>query len=118
MFTICHQSGAVSDLSDNFSKLEDLESFRRDSVASGVTTTARSLERELERDVRRRRDRLADARRLLTQARSREQRITARIEEVERTPSQGTSSQRRRGGPRALPSVDEELERMKREMGR
>ena len=97
---------------------EDLESFRRDSVASGVTTTARSLERELERDVRRRRDRLADARRLLTQARSREQRITARIEEVERTPSQGTSSQRRRGGPRALPSVDEELERMKREMGR
>ena len=95
----------------------DAEAFRRDAAAGGssASSMARSLERELERDLRRRRERLQDARRLLEQARSREKRIAARLEDLRNGPQSSTRSQNR---GRALPSVEEELEQLKRKMGR
>ena len=72
----------------------------------------RSIELDLQRDLRRRRDRLQNAKRLLLQAESREQRIAKRIQEVRQGP---TSSARARAS-RQLPSVDDELERLKKEI--
>jgi curved DNA-binding protein CbpA len=99
----------------------DLVDFRRDNArvsgGSGAGSMSRSLERDLERDVRRRRERLADARRLLAQAKTREQRIEARITEVRNGPPAGSGSGTR-SKPRALPSVDDELEMLKKKMGK
>jgi curved DNA-binding protein CbpA len=91
----------------------DAANLRRDGAsARAAGGMARSLEREMQRDLRRRRQRLSDAKRLLTQAREREQRITARLDELRR----GGGGDR--GRRRSLPSVDDELEQMKRRMGR
>eukprot|EP00966_Prymnesium_polylepis_P078567 1820903-Prymnesium_polylepis.1 len=70
--------------------------------------------RQLEQDVGRRRSQLGDARRLLSQAEQRETRIAQRLEVVRsggggsRSSSRGAPSR-----PRQLPSVEEELQRMK-----
>jgi len=77
--------------------------------------------RQLEQDVSRRRAQLGDARRLLTQAEQREKRLAQRLEEVRAGGGRGRgSSGASRGAsrPRQLPSVEEELARMKREMGK
>lgn len=93
---------------------DDAAAFTRDAARRGI---ARSVEQELQRDLRRRRERLQDARRLLAQAQSREQRIAARIEEVRN--GGGTGSGSTRSKPRAeLPSVEDELRRLKEELGR
>ena len=77
---------------------------------------------QLKQDVTRRKAQLADARRLLAQAQQNEKQIEARLEVVR---SGGGRAGRRGGGggsgpsrPRQLPSVEEELQRMKREMGK
>lgn len=81
--------------------------------------------RQLEQDVDRRRSQLRDARNLLSQAESRESRIAQRLEAVrsgsarqgsEGWSGAGTGSSQNR--ERRLPSVEEELQRMKREMGK
>ena len=101
----------------------DLATFQREnsrvSGGTGAGSMSKSLERELERDLRRRKERAADARRLLEQARSREQRIAARLDELKNgPPSGGSSGSYRSGGkPRSLPSVDDELQKLKRQMG-
>ena len=78
---------------------------------------SRSLERELAADVRKRRERLENARRLQAQARTREQRIAARIDEVRNGPKPSGSTHRSGGKPRSLPSVDDELAALKKKMG-
>ena len=75
---------------------------------------------QLKSDVTRRKGQVADARRLLAQAEQREKLIEQRLEVVR---SGGGRAGRRGGGsapsrPRQLPSVEEELQRMKREMGK
>ena len=92
--------------------VDDAASFKRSSGARGGME--RSIERELERDLGRRRERLQNARRLLTQAESRERQISDRLEELRR----GPPSSKSRAPARSLPSVDDELARLKREMGK
>ena len=92
----------------------DLADFRKDSARS-AGSMAKSYERELTKDLKRRTERVADAKRLLTQAQSREQRIQTRIDEV--TSGGGGGSGGRSGPPRTLPSVDDELAELKRKMG-
>lgn len=75
---------------------------------------------QLKKDVARRKGQLADARRLLTQAEQREQLIKQRLEVVR---SGGGRPGPREGGSRSsqtrqLPSVEDELQRIKREMGK
>lgn len=77
--------------------------------------------RQLEEDVKRRRAQLSDARRLISEAERRAKLLSERLEVVR---SGGTRSNTRTGtgggtAPRSrLPSVEEELQRMKREMGK
>ncbi|KAL1508395.1 hypothetical protein AB1Y20_004505 [Prymnesium parvum] len=77
--------------------------------------------RQLEEDVKRRRAQLSDARRLISEAERRAKLLSERLEVVR---SGGTRSNSRTGtgggtAPRSrLPSVEEELQRMKREMGK
>ena len=92
--------------------IDDRESFVRSGAARG--SMERSIERDLERDLSRRRERLANARRMQTQAESRESRINARLEELRRGPPPSSP----RAAQRSLPSVEDELQRLKREMGK
>ena len=92
--------------------IDDRESFVRSGAARG--SMERSIVRDLERDLSRRRERLANARRMLTQAESRESRINARLEELRRGPPPSSP----RAAQRSLPSVEDELQRLKREMGK
>ena len=98
----------------------DLSSFRRENArvsgATGAGSMSRSLERDLERDVRRRQERLKDAKRLLVQAKTRQQKIEARLSEL-RSGGGGSGARSTVNRGRALPSVDEELERLKKQMG-
>jgi curved DNA-binding protein CbpA len=97
----------------------EMDEFKRGEGGGGSASAgsmAKSFERELQRDVRKRNERVADARKLQTQAKSREQRIAARIEEVKR--GGGSDGGSRQGPPRQLGSVDDELEALKRKMGR
>ena len=102
----------------------DLERFRRENArvsgTSGAGSMSKSYERELERDAKRRRERLTDARRLLEQAKTREQRIASRIVEIRNGPPPSSSGGAYRSGgkPRALPSVDDELAELKKKMGK
>ena len=100
--------------------VDDLASFGRGEAARG--SMARDVQREMERDVRRRRERLQDARRLLAQVQSREERLRARVDEVRNGPPPPRAADAGRrsssSSPRSLPSVEDELQRMKREMGR
>ena len=92
--------------------VDDLASFKRSGARGKMEV---SLERELERDLSRRRERLQNARRLLTQAESREKQIAERIEVVKKGPPPGS---RRSGPARSLPSVDDELKALKKAMGK
>lgn len=86
----------------------------------------RSVERQLEQDVGRCRAQLSDARRLLLQAQERESLFQNRLEQLRTdggSSAGGYSSGGRGGGQqpsrrRELPSVEEELQRLKREMGK
>ena len=91
------------------------EGFRSGGGGSDGGSMAKSYERELARDLRRRNERVADAKRLLTQAQSREVRISRRLDEIK---NGGGGSGAKGGPPRQLASVDDELERLKRELGR
>ena len=86
-----------------------------------ASSVARSVERELERDADRWRAQAVDAERLLLKVQQRQRPIEARIMEL-RSGSDGASassgSGRRSTSRRVLPSVEEELERMKRDLGR
>jgi hypothetical protein len=127
----------------------DAAKFAREAV--GRSAAARSVERELRRDIQRRRRRLEDARRFFSQSIARERRIAERIEQVRSGPPpppraeaggrgasggsyrirapggtqslKGQSSGRgsapgtQGGRRRQLPSVDDELRRMKKDMG-
>ena len=99
---------------------DEAASFQRD--AARGSAVAKSMERELQRDVRKRRERVADARRLKEQAAERERRIAARIDEVKNGPPpprpSSSSASSSSAGRAALPSVEEELKRLKREMGK
>ena len=118
-------SSRIDRLSTEVSEAEaDLSRFKRENArvagGTGAGSMSRSLERELQTDVRRRRERLNDARRLKEQARSREGRIAKRLDEVINgpAPSSGGSTYRSKGKPRALKSVDDELEAMKKRLGK
>lgn len=98
---------------------QEMAEFKRGEGGGGGSagSMAKSFERELAKDVRRRNERVKDAQKLQAQAKSREQRIAARIDEVRR--GGGSSAGGGRDGPpRQLKSVDEELEALKRKMGR
>ena len=94
---------------------EEMAAFRSEGSAGSM---AKSFERELQRDIRKRTERVTDARRLLTQAKSREQRISARIEELKNGGGGrgGGGESVNRG--RSLPSVDDELESLRRKVGK
>ncbi len=90
---------------------------------------ARSVQRDMQRDMRRRAKKLADARRLRTQAIARQRRISERIDELARGGGAPSGGAYRMGGRRsqtgggarrreALPSVEDELRRLKRNKGR
>ena len=84
--------------------------------ASG--SMGKAFGRQLEQDASRRRQQLNDARRLLVQAEQREKRIAERLEVVRSGGSSRGSAGSWPGRRRQLPSVEEELQRMKREMGK
>ncbi|KAL3928497.1 MAG: hypothetical protein SGPRY_002360 [Prymnesium sp.] len=97
----------------------------RDLERPSSSSMGKTYGRQLEQDVDRRRSQLRDARNLLSQAASRESRIAQRLEAVRSGSARrgsegwsraGTDSSQNRG--RRLPSVEEELQRMKREMGK
>jgi len=110
----------IKRLGDEASTAEsDLADFRRDNAkvsgGAGAGSMSRSVERELEKDLRRRKERLADAKRLQGQAKTREQKIAARLNELRNGPPPNTRD--RDGKPRKLGSVDDELESLKKTMG-
>ena len=89
--------------------MDDSATFSRDGLRGSME---KSLAREMQRDLQRRRDRLVRARRLLSQAENREKRISAWLQQVQN--GRGRSHSR----PQQLPSVDEELAQLKRKMGK
>ena len=111
---------------------KEAETYRN--RANAGSTVARSLERQLEGDAARWRAQALDADRLLLNVQTRQQRIEVRLAAL-RSGGGGGGAYRSGGGGRggtgsgsrggsgparrrSLPSVEDELQRMKREMGK
>ena len=74
---------------------------------------------QLRREAASRRGQLDDAKKLQARAQERERRIEQRLKDLRTGGGASSASGRRAAGPpKALPSVEEELERMKRDMRR